>query len=308
MTVISLAWRLRIRMHFSKFILLGLCSIVAHSSVFAQETPNTLATPEYVAENKIVSEPKTPTLQSIKNLKNLSKSDLTVNANATQPDAVKDPLQPLNRQVFAFNDALDRNFLKPIAIQYVEKVPTSVRSPYRQFRKNLGEPWNAVNQVIQGRPSRAAKTLGRFTVNTLTTLGFADPARRIGLTAEDENFGVTLGYYGVPSGPYVMLPFFGPSTFRDGVGMVADSYGRPQKYLMEDQDGLYYSTNALQVVDTRAQVLDIEETLKGDKYAMIRDIYLQRKSFQIADKRGDSTGISFVEEDEFEDELLSDEQ
>ena len=154
-----------------------------------------------------------------------------------------------------------------------------------------------MNQVIQGRPSRAAKTLGRFTVNTLTTLGFADPARRLGLTAEDENFGVTLGYYGVPSGPYVMLPFFGPSTFRDTAGTVADSYGRPQKYLLDDHDGIYWTSNVLQAVDTRAQILDIEESLQGDKYSMIRDFYLQRKAFQIAEKRGDTADISFIEDD-----------
>lgn len=102
-----------------------------------------------------------------------------------------------------------------IAIFYVQllfniekKTPEDVRGSYRQFRKNLGEPWNAVNQLIQGRPGRAAKTLGRFTINTLTTLGLADPASRLGLPTEEENFGVTLGYYGVPSGPFLMLPFW----------------------------------------------------------------------------------------------------
>lgn len=291
-------------MHYSNFILLGLLSAGAYSSVFAEDTANQ-------ASNAITNqtvEQNTSTLQAIKDLKHITKNDLKVNANAAQPDQVKDPLQPLNRQIFAFNDALDRNVLKPVAIQYVAKVPEPVRSPYRQFRKNLGEPWNAVNQLIQGRPSRAAKTLGRFTVNTLTTLGFADPARRLGLPTEEESFGVTLGYYGVASGPYVMLPFFGPSTFRDGFGLAADSFGRPQKYLLDDQKGILWSTNVLQAIDARSQILDIEESLKGDKYAMIRDFYLQRKAFQIAEKKGDSNDISFIGDVDDTDESSPDEQ
>ena len=293
-------------MHYSNFILLGLLSAGACSSVFAEDTANQAS--NAITNTNQTFEQNTSTLQAIKDLKHITKNDLKVNANAAQPDQVKDPLQPLNRQIFAFNDAIDRNVLKPVAIQYVAKVPEPVRSPYRQFRKNLGEPWNAVNQLIQGRPSRAAKTLGRFTVNTLTTLGFADPARRLGLPTEEESFGVTLGYYGVASGPYVMLPFFGPSTFRDGFGLAADSFGRPQKYLLDDQEGILWSTNVLQAIDARSQILDIEESLKGDKYAMIRDFYLQRKAFQIAEKKGDSNDISFIGDVDDTDESSPDEQ
>lgn len=293
-------------MHYSNFILLGLLSAGACSSVFAADTANQAS--NAITNTNQTFEQNTSTLQAIKDLKHITKNDLKVNANAAQPDQVKDPLQPLNRQIFAFNDALDRNVLKPVAIQYVAKVPEPVRNPYRQFRKNLGEPWNAVNQLIQGRPSRAAKTLGRFTVNTLTTLGFADPARRLGLPTEEESFGVTLGYYGVASGPYVMLPFFGPSTFRDGFGLAADSFGRPQKYLLDDQEGILWSTNVLQAIDARSQILDIEESLKGDKYAMIRDFYLQRKAFQIAEKKGDSNDISFISDVDDTDESSLDEQ
>ncbi|KXZ69858.1 MlaA family lipoprotein [Acinetobacter venetianus] len=295
-------------MHYSNFILLGLLTAGACSSAFAQETSNEAADQTNAVSTQVVTEQKPSTIQAIKDLKHLTKNDLKVNANAAQPDSVKDPLQPLNRQFYAFNDMVDRNVLKPVAIQYVAKVPEQVRSPYRQFRKNLGEPWNAVNQLIQGRPARAAKTLGRFTVNTLTTLGFADPARRLGLPTEEESFGVTLGYYGVPSGPYVMLPFFGPSTFRDGFGLAADSYGRPQKYLLDDQEGIYWSTNVLQAIDARSQILDIEESLQGDKYSMIRDFYLQRKAFQIAEKRGDSNDISFVGDSDDLDDGSSEEQ
>ena len=82
-----------------------------------------------------------------------------------------------------------------------------------------------------------------------------------------------------------MLPFFGPSTLRDGVGLAVDAQVRPQKYIMDDQDGMYWSTNLLQAVDTRAQYLDLDQTIQGDQYAMIRDLYLQRKAFQIAEKK-----------------------
>ena len=253
------------------------------------------------------SKTKTSRLDTLKELKSVKAKDLKVNANAAQPDEVKDPLQPLNRQIYAFNDMLDRNVARPLALQYTKKVPGEVRGSYRQFRKNLGEPWNAVNQLIQGRPLRAAKTLGRFSLNTITTLGMADPARRLGLDTEEENFGTTLGYYGVPSGPYVMLPIYGPSTFRDGFGTLVDGQARPQKYILDGNDRLYWSEQVMRGLDTRSQLLDVEQVLQGDKYAAIRDIYLQRKNFEIAEKKGlDADSISFVDDES--EELFDDQE
>ena len=253
------------------------------------------------------SKTKSSRLDALKELKSVKAKDLKVNANAAQPDEVKDPLQPLNRQIYAFNDMLDRNVARPLALQYTKKVPGEVRGSYRQFRKNLGEPWNAVNQLIQGRPLRAAKTIGRFSLNTITTLGMADPARRLGLDTEEENFGTTLGYFGVPSGPYVMLPIYGPSTFRDGFGTLVDGQARPQKYILDDNDRLYWSEQVMRGVDTRSQLLEVEQVLQGDKYAAIRDIYLQRKNFEIAEKKGlDADSISFVDDET--EELFDDQE
>ena len=253
------------------------------------------------------SKTKSSRLDALKELKSVKAKDLKVNANAAQPDEVKDPLQPLNRQIYAFNDMLDRNVARPLALQYTKKVPGEVRGSYRQFRKNLGEPWNAVNQLIQGRPLRAAKTIGRFSLNTITTLGMADPARRLGLDTEEENFGTTLGYFGVPSGPYVMLPIYGPSTFRDGFGTLVDGQARPQKYILDDNDRLYWSEQVMRGVDTRSQLLEVEQVLQGDKYAAIRDIYLQRKNFEIAEKKGlDADNISFVDDET--EELFDDQE
>ena len=292
-------------MHRSSLIWVGMLSFGLSTPVFAQDESinnNTTdsAVPEMnespVVETK--SDVKHPRLESLKELKNLKVDDLKVNASAAQSDSIKDPLQPLNRQIYEFNDMLDRNVARPLAVQYTEKVPTEVRGSYRQFRKNLGEPWNAVNQVAQGRFGRAAQTLGRFTLNTVTTLGFADPARRLGLGTEDESLGTTLGYYGVPSGPYLMLPLMGPSTLRDGLSSIVDSQARPQKYLLEDNDRLYYSEQMMRGIDARSQLLDVEDVLQGDKYAAIRDIYLQRKNFQIAQKKGGETGADlFIDSD-----------
>ena len=287
-------------MHYSNFFLLGLLTAGAFNTAIAQDVSEQSPVVTESIENQLNTQQKTSTLQAIKDLKKITKDDLKVNANAAQPDAVKDPLQPLNRQIFAFNDTLDRYVLKPVAIQYVEKVPEPVRSPYRQFRKNLGEPWNAVNQLIQGRPSRAAKTLGRFTLNTLTTLGFADPARRLGLPTEEESFGVTLGYYGVPSGPYLMLPILGPSTLRNSLDYVSNAYATPTNHILarNDQYGVEWSNAALGGIDSRSQFLDLDGSLRGDRYAALRDIYLQRKSFEIAEKKGDNAeAIGFIDDD-----------
>ena len=258
-----------------------------------------------LAKEESVTTTEISRLESLKQLKQLRADQFKVNANAAQSDEIKDPLQPLNRQVYAFNDALDRTVLRPVAVSYTQTVPEPVRNSLTQARKNLDEPWNAVNQLAQAKPLRAAKTLGRFAINTLTTLGFADPATRLGLSSEDESLGTTLGFYGVASGPYLVLPVMGPSTLRDSLGGIVDSQARPQKYLLDDQDGLYWGEIAWRGVDTRASLLDLDSVLQGDQYAALRDIYLQRKSFEIAKKRGaDDAGISFID-DEFDDSFDS---
>lgn len=291
-----------------QYVWISLLTLGMTSPAFANESAVDSSTRTTAEVDSSAATSKAPSrFESLKELKNIKAQDLKVNANAAQPESVKDPLQPLNRQVYALNEVLDRNIARPLAVQYTEKVPGDVRGSYRNFRKNLGEPWNAVNQLIQGRPLRAAKTLGRFTVNTITTLGLADPARRFGMETEDEDFGTTLGYFGVPSGPYLVLPIIGPSTFRDGFGRLVDSQARPQQYILEDHDGLYWTEQALRGIDARSQILDVEQVLQGDRYAAIRDIYLQRKNFEIAEKKGlEAESISFIED--VEDDYIEDEE
>lgn len=250
---------------------------------------------------------KYPRLEALKELKGIKIDDLKVNATAAQADHVKDPLQPLNRQIYDLNDYIDRKFARPVAVQYKQKVPSDVRGSYRGFRKNLGEPWNAANQVAQGRLVRAAKTLGRFTLNTVTTLGLADPASRLGLLNEEESLGTTLGYYGVPSGPYLMLPVLGPSTFRDSFGRIIDSQGRLQKYVFQ-KDRVYYGDSLAGGIDARAQLIDVEDVLQGDKYAALRDIYLQRKAFEIAEKKGVQQDSDLFINDDLDETETSDSQ
>lgn len=267
-------------------------------STATNETASTDAIPD---GNSVVEQQnsKHPRIDALKDLKNLNSHDLKVNATASQPDSVKDPLQPLNRELYQFNDMLDRNIARPLAVQYVQKVPGEVRSSYRLFRKNMGEPWNAVNQIAQGRFSRAAKSLGRFTINTITSLGLADPARRLGLGTEEESLGMTLGYYGVPSGPYLMLPILGPSTFRGALDYPAESYAKPMTYILSNnnQTGLALGQTFWSGIDSRSNLLEVEDVLQGDRYAAIRDIYLQRLAFQIAEKKGrGQEAVSFVDD------------
>lgn len=286
-------------MHRSIYLTLCLFSLASTAQVFAEVTTD--------VENLENEPEKTPVRTKISNKAQQLQTQLKVDARAAQAEEVKDPFQPLNRKIYQFNDVIDRNVLRPVAVQYVEKVPKDVRGSYTQFRNNLGEPWNVVNQLIQGRPARAAKSLSRFTINTLTTLGLADPARRLGLSHEDERLGITLGYYGVPSGPYIMLPLLGPSSVRGVIGSAVDSQARPQKYILDDNDGLYWSDQSLRVIDTRSEILDVEGVLTGDRYAQIRDIYLQRTSYAIAEKKGLESESLFTDiDDEFEDEFDED--
>lgn len=285
-------------------------SLAFTSSVFAQdaasiqnnvENQDTNALEADNTNSKLEEENlKNPRFQALKELKNIHLSDLKVNANAAQADEVKDPLQGLNREIYKFNDSLDRHIARPLAVQYNAKVPTETRTSYRLFRKNMLEPWNAVNQLVQGRPVRAAKSLGRFTINTLTSLGLADPARRLGLNTEEETLGNTLGYYGVPSGPYLMLPILGPSTLRNSLDYVSNAYASPTNHILarNDQYGVEWSNAALGGIDSRSQFLDLDGSLRGDRYAALRDIYLQRKSFEIAEKKGDNAeAIGFIDDD-----------
>lgn len=295
-------------MHRLNYLWAAMLSLGFTSSVFAKDVP--LTQENIKNQNTSINEVDTLNIAheenikqtrfvALKDLKNIKLDNFKVNANAAQADEIKDPLQSLNREIYKFNDMLDRNIVRPLAVQYVAKFPAETRSSYRLFRKNMLEPWNAVNQLVQGKPVQAVKSLGRFTINTLTSLGLADPARRLGLNTEPESLGNTLGYYGVPSGPYLMLPILGPSTLRNSLDYVSEAYASPLNHILahNDDDAIGWGNAMVGGIDTRSQYLDLDGSLQGDRYAALRDIYLQRKSFEIAELRGDSAeAMPFIDD------------
>ncbi|OTG67278.1 MlaA family lipoprotein [Acinetobacter silvestris] len=290
----------RLNILWATLLTLGLTSQVSAQDALSSEDNSVQPADNALLERQSLESVKHPRLEALKELKNIKSVDLKVNANAAQSDQMKDPLQPLNREIFQFNDKLDQYIARPLAVQYKEKVPDDVRSSYTLFRKNLSEPWNAANQLVQGRPVRALKSVGRFTINTLTSLGMADPARHLGLNTEEESLGITLGYYGIPSGPYLMLPILGPSTLRNSIDYIAEGYANPlwQIRSARDQTGLIWGNRILGGINARSRLLDFEDVLQGDKYAAIRDIYLQRLNYNIAQKKGlDAAAISFIDDD-----------
>ncbi len=205
---------------------------------------------------------------------------------ATGPDAdPKDPLEPLNRGVYRFNDAIDTAVLKPVATAYVDITPSPVRTGVNNFFSNLGDLWSAVNAGLQLRPRETADNLLRFGVNTVLGFGgLLDIAGEAGIPRTRIDFGQTLGRWGVPPGAYVVLPFFGPSTVRDTGGLVVDWEGDLVDHVnhIPTRNSLY----ALRVVDTRAGLLRAGELFEGaalDKYSLMRDFYLGRRQRQIDD-------------------------
>lgn len=224
--------------------------------------------------------------QSIEQIGALS-SKMAVNASAAQPTSVKDPFEHFNRKIYNFNMILDKHILLPVARVYKKVLPTPVQHGVTQFFRNLATPWTAVNNLLQGHPGTSIESLSRFVINTTTTLGFYDVAGALGVERSEEDFGQTLGVWGIGSGPYVMLPFFGPSTVRDTFARVVDQYGAPQSYL--DNNWERVGITGLKYVNLRARVIGLENFVQGDQYSLLRDIYLQDRQFKSADGNSEST-------------------
>jgi phospholipid-binding lipoprotein MlaA len=189
-----------------------------------------------------------------------------------------DPLEPFNRRVALVNDVIDDYFLRPVARAYDDYTPEVLRMIARNFLSNLLDPYIAVNNLLQGKPRAAFSDIGRFTFNTtFGFLGFGDPATDIGLEKHREDFGQTLGVWGVPPGPYLVLPLFGPSSFRDGTGFAVDAYAA----LINRFDNVAFrnSMAALELIDVRARLLPTQRVLEEalDRYLLVRDSFLQRR-------------------------------
>ena len=198
----------------------------------------------------------------------------------------KDPLQAYNRVMFAFNERADQYALKPVAKAYRFITPKPVQFVVGNFFSNLGDLWTGFNNLLQGKGKAAASDTARFFVNsTLGFLGFADVATEMGLEKHNEDFGQTLGWWGVPSGPYFVIPLLGPSTIRDAASRLVDIYGQP--YMWQDgHDALKWSLWTVDKVHTRASLLDAEGALNDaalDKYTLMRDGWLARRRNQVYD-------------------------
>lgn len=199
-----------------------------------------------------------------------------------------DPWEPYNRRVHRFNNAVDRSIARPLATAYVKVVPSFARTGVRNFFTNLRAPVTIVNQALQGRGGDAWDALGRFLINTTVGVGgLFDPASADDVPRRSEDFGQTLGVWGWRQSRYVELPFFGPRTVRDVVGMGGDVPLSPLRQI--DADATRIGLQGLQLVDTRVQLMAVDDLRDNalDEYAMTRDAWLQRRNYQIQqDLRG----------------------
>ncbi|NDY92366.1 MlaA family lipoprotein [Ideonella livida] len=205
--------------------------------------------------------------------------------SAVQAASEPDPWEGFNRSVFNFNDAVDQAALKPLAEGYKRWVPELVRTGVDNFLGNIGDAWSTVNHVLQGKGVEATTMGFRVVTNTFFGLGgLLDPASEMGMERQSEDFGQTLGRWGMPSGPYLVLPLLGPSTARDGAARVVDSLAGPTALVHGTPDTVGVLT--LQIVSTRAGLLGASQMLDEialDKYQFLRDAYLARRRNQVYD-------------------------
>ncbi len=205
---------------------------------------------------------------------------------ASAPSAnPKDPWESMNRSVASFNDKVDDKVLKPVATGYRNVVPDLVQTGVRNVFNNLADMWSTVNSLLQLKPLHTAESLGRVVVNTVFGIyGIFDVATYLKLERHPEDFGQTLGYWGVPNGPYLVLPLLGPSTLRDGASLPVDFAVSPTQYINDipTRNQVF----ALRLVSKRAELLksgNMLEEASIDKYSFIRDAYLQYRRSQIYD-------------------------
>lgn len=207
----------------------------------------------------------------------------TYGCSSTPPTSSQDPWESFNRSIFVFNDTADRWVLKPVAVGYTKVTPDPVERGVSNFFSNLAEVRNVLNDLLQWKWGQAGNDFGRLLVNsTLGVAGFFDVARHMSLPrSEGEDFGQTLAVWGVGQGPYLVLPFLGPSNVRDTVGLPVDWAADPVTYI--DDVATRNSVKALDYIEDRAALLDAEQLVSGDKYLFYREAYLQRRNYLIKD-------------------------
>ena len=223
---------------------------------------------------------------------------LAVAVSTTSPAlAVNDPIEPVNRAVMKFNDQVDKYLLKPLAKGYDAVMPEFAQAGVGNFFSNLKYPVVVANQFLQGKVKDGFQDTTRFLINTtFGVAGVMDVAKHFGLKENKEDFGQTLGVWGVGSGPYVVLPLLGPATTRGVVGRFADYHVDPMNSdYFDDRDATQNQMRALDIIHTRAQLLKVERLVSGDRYVFVRDAYLQKRQDLINDGRYDANSDPFLD-------------
>jgi phospholipid-binding lipoprotein MlaA len=218
----------------------------------------------------------------------------------TGPATPGDPWEGFNRKVFAFNEAVDSAVLRPVAETYRDTVPQLVRTGVSNFLGNIGDLWSTANHFLQGKPQSGLEQGMRFLTNTLFGLGgLLDPASEMGLKRHSEDFGQTLGRWGLGPGPYLVLPLLGPSSVRDGIGRVPDMAASPSN-LFDDSKASTLTT-VLTVVDARASLLGVTglaDRVSLDKYSFFRQAYLSRRQDAVYDGAPPAEAFEDIGDDE----------
>jgi phospholipid-binding lipoprotein MlaA len=220
--------------------------------------------------------------------------------NGAQQD-INDPFEPVNRVTYKINDWGDKFILRPIAKGYEWIAPDVVRTGINNFYENLTSPMDIVNALLQGKFVQAASDTGRFALNsTLGLAGFLDPATDVGLAPHEEDFGQTMGVWGIPQGPYLVVPLFGPRTVRSGVGNLVDALYHPQVQM--SNSSLRTKINIMYFIHLRSTLLGVDKELQRafDPYAFLRDAYLQNRRYLLFDGNLPDEDL-FFEDEEFDD-------
>jgi phospholipid-binding lipoprotein MlaA len=218
-----------------------------------------------------------------------------------------DPIEKFNRGVYKFNDVLDRHALRPVAVAYRDHTPPWLQKGVGNFFTNLFYPTTIANQLLQGKFKQGGQDVARFVINT--TLGWGgifDVASGAQLPVHDEDSGQTLGRWGVPPGPYLMLPFLGPATLRDAPARVADDFLQPFRWY--DAGNERWVSLGVYLVDKRASLLPLDRLVNEayDPYAFVRDAYLQRRQYAVYD--GDVPEEQLEDDSDWAEEALREDE
>ena len=223
---------------------------------------------------------------------------------AEDEDVNVDPFESTNRIVFEISDDLDTMIIRPVAEIYRDVTPRFIKNSVTNFFYNLSEVDTIINQLLQGKIVLAGQDSLRFLINsTIGIVGFVDVATRVGFERHDEDFGQTLGYWGVPAGPYVFLPLIGPSTIRD-------SFSKPTSWFLSgnlsvSDEEAKIIINLLYAVETRERLLVAEKLIVGDKYEFVKSVYLQTRNDLVFDGEVEDEFLTDLELDLFSEDPLS---